>query len=150
VRPYKEYSGADPPRTRVLFAGADTLVVVLKDTMTVQDCSVAALREHERLREQRLFLTTAAEDQFGSIVEGALGRRTLAWVGGFDIHRDIALQIFTLRTRAHRRTRRADIRLTAVDIGSDDPAVSPSSSLSIQPFAVAKRLPSAAGVAKAK
>jgi uncharacterized protein YbcI len=117
VRSYKEILGRGLTKTRVLFAGADTLVVVLEDTMTVQDRNVAALGEHERLREQRLFLTTAAEDQFRSIVEGALGRRTLAWVSGFDIHHDIAIQIFTLRTRAHRRTRRADIRLTASGIG---------------------------------
>jgi uncharacterized protein YbcI len=64
VRSYKEILGRGLTKTRVLFAGADTLVVVLEDTMTVQDRNVAALGEHERLREQRLFLTTAAEDQW--------------------------------------------------------------------------------------
>ena len=64
VRTYKELIGRGPTKARVLFAGADVLVVVLEDTMTVQDRNVAALGEHERLREQRLFLTTAAEDQW--------------------------------------------------------------------------------------
>jgi uncharacterized protein YbcI len=80
----------------VLFAGADVLVVMLEDTMTVQERTLAALGEQERLRAQRLFLTTAAEDQFRTIVEDALGRRTIARVSGFDIDRDVAAEIFTL------------------------------------------------------
>jgi hypothetical protein len=59
------------------------------------------------LREHRLLLTIAAEDQFRSMVEGALGRRTLACVSGFDIQRDVAMEIFTLepeRTDRHDTT----------------------------------------------
>ncbi len=96
VRTYKELLGRGPSKARVLFAGADVLVVVLEDTMTAQESTLASLGEHERLREHRLVLTTSAEDQFRSIVEGALGRRTLARVSGFDIHRDVAAEIFTL------------------------------------------------------
>ena len=104
VRAYKELLGRGPTKTRVLFAGADSLVVVLEDTMTVQERSLAALGEDGRLREHRLFLTTAAEDEFRSIVEGALARRTLAHVSGFDSQRDVAMEIFTLepeRTDGH-------------------------------------------------
>lgn len=96
VRAYKELLGRGPTKTRVLFAGADTLVVVLENTMTVQERNLAALGEEERLREHRLFLTSAAEAQFRSIIEGTLGRRTVAFVSGFDIHRDVAVEIFTL------------------------------------------------------
>ena len=98
VRAYKELLGRGPIKTRVLFAGPDALVVVLEDTMTVQERSLAALGEDGRLREHRLFLTTAAEDEFRSIVEGALARRTLAHVSGFDSHRDVAMEIFTLES----------------------------------------------------
>jgi uncharacterized protein YbcI len=96
VHTYKELLGRGPTKARVLFAGADVLVVVLEDTMTVQERTLARLGERERLCEQRLFLTTVAEDQFRSIVEGALGRRTIAWVSGFDVHRDVAVETFTL------------------------------------------------------
>lgn len=96
VRAYKELLGRGPTKTRALFAGADTLAVILEDTMTVQERSLVAFGEETRLREQRLFLTTGAEEQFRSIVEGALGRRTVAHVSGFDIHRDVAMEIFTL------------------------------------------------------
>ena len=64
--------------------------------MTAQDRNLAALGQEARLRENRLFLTTAAEHQFRSIVESALGRRTLACISGFHIPRDVAMEIFTL------------------------------------------------------
>lgn len=108
VRAYKELLGRGPTKTRALFAGADTLLVVLEDTMTVQERNLAALGEEARLREHRLFLTTAAEDRFRSIVEGTLGRRTLACVSGFDLHRDVAMEIFTLepeRADGHNTTK---------------------------------------------
>ena len=96
VHTYKELLGRGPTKARVLFTGADVLLVVLEDTMTVQERTLASLGEHERVREHRLFLTVAAENQFRTIVEAALGRRTLARVTGFDIHCDVAAEIFTL------------------------------------------------------
>ena len=59
------------------------------------------------VREHRLLLTTAAEDQSRSIIEGALERRTIAHVSGFDINREVAMEIFTLepeRTDRHDAT----------------------------------------------
>lgn len=96
VQAYKEVLGRGPTKTRVMFAGADTLVVVLEDTLTAPERTLASVGEDGRLREHRLFLTSTAEDQFRSIIEGALGRRTLAYVSGFDIHRDVAVEVFTL------------------------------------------------------
>ena len=64
--------------------------------MTVQERSLAALGGDERLREHRLFLTSTMEDQSRSIVAGARARRTLAFVSGFDVRRDVATEIFTL------------------------------------------------------
>jgi uncharacterized protein YbcI len=69
---------------------------VLEDTMTVQERNLAALGEEEPLREYRLVLTRALEDRFRSIVEQAIGRRTVAFVSGFDTLRDIAVEVFTL------------------------------------------------------
>lgn len=99
VRAYKDLLGRGPTKARVLLAGADTLVVVLENTMTAQERNLAALGEEERMRESRLFLTSAAEAQFRSIVETALQRRTLGCVSGFDIHRDVATEVFTLEPR---------------------------------------------------
>jgi uncharacterized protein YbcI len=97
VRAYKDALGRGPNRSSAHFARADTLVVVLENTMTAQERTLAALGEIERLREQRLVLAAALEDHFRSIVERALGRATLAFVSGFDTRRDVAVEVFILQ-----------------------------------------------------
>jgi uncharacterized protein YbcI len=101
VRAYKDALGRGPNKSRVHFARADTLVVVLENTMTVGERTLASLGEVERLRAHRLVLTTALEDRFRSIVERALGRRTLAFVSGFDAQRDVAVELFTLEAESN-------------------------------------------------
>lgn len=96
VGAYKDALGRGPSKSHVHFAGADTLVVVLQDTMTAQERHLASLGEQEALREYRLVLTRTLEDRFRSIVERALGRRTLAFISGFDSLRDTAVEVFTL------------------------------------------------------
>ncbi len=93
---YKDALGRGPTKCRVHFAGADTLVVVLEHTMTVQERNLASLGEEKRLQEYRLALTRALEERLRPIVESALGRRTLAFVSGLDSVRDVAVQVFTL------------------------------------------------------
>lgn len=95
ARAYKDVLGRGPKAT-VHFASPAMLVVVLENTMTIEERTIAALGEDERLRERRLLLTGALEDRFRSIVEHVLGRRTLAFLGGIDTRRDVAVDIFTL------------------------------------------------------
>lgn len=97
VGAYKDALGRGPTKSHVHFAGTETLVVVLENTMTVQERNLVALGKHERVRENRLLLTRALEDRFRSIIEHALGRRTLAFVSGFDPGRDVAMEIFTFK-----------------------------------------------------
>lgn len=96
VRAYKEALGRGPTKARVHFPRADTLLVLLENTMTPEERTLAALDEGGRLRQNRLVLTTALEARFRSIVERAVGRRTLAFVSGFDTRRDVAVEVFTL------------------------------------------------------
>jgi uncharacterized protein YbcI len=100
VRLYKEAYGRGPTKARAQFAGPDTLVVVLEDSMTVADRNLAAMGEHERLRENRLFFQHAMEDQFRGVIEQILGRRTVAFVSGIDTRRDVAVEVFTLAPQA--------------------------------------------------
>jgi len=97
---YKEAFGRGPTKARAQFAGADTLVVILEASLTVAERNLVAMGEHQRLREARLFFTYALEDQFRAIVEGALGRRTVAFVSGIDTSRDVAIEVFTLEPMA--------------------------------------------------
>jgi len=96
VRLYKEAFGRGPTKARTQFAGHDTLVVILENSLTVAERNLVAMGEHQRLREARLFFQYALEDQFRAIVEQALGRRTVAFVSGIDTARDVAMEVFTL------------------------------------------------------
>ena len=96
VRLYKEVFGRGPTKARAHFAGPDTLVVVLENSMTVAERNLALLGEHQRLRDARLFFQYAVEQEFRQTVERILGRRTVAFVSGIDTREDVAVEIFTL------------------------------------------------------
>jgi uncharacterized protein YbcI len=96
VRLYKEAFGRGPTKARAQFAGQDTLVVILENSLTVAERNLVAMGEHQRLREARLFFQYALEEQFRAIVEQALGRRTVAFISGIDTARDVAMEVFTL------------------------------------------------------
>ena len=93
---YKEAFGRGPIKARARFAGHDTLLVTLESSLTVLERNLMAMGEHQRLREDRLFLSYALENQFRAIVERALGRKTLAFVSGIDTARDVTVKLFTL------------------------------------------------------
>lgn len=93
---YKDAFGRGPTKARAQFAGNDTLLVTLESSLTVAERNLVAMGEHQRLREARLFLSHALEDQFREIVEQALGRKTLAFVSGIDTARDVTIKLFTL------------------------------------------------------
>ncbi len=100
VRLYKEAFGRGPTKARAQFAGPDTLVVILENSLTVAERNLVAMGEHQRLREARLFFQYALEDQFREIVEDALGRKPLAFISGVDTQRDVAVEVFTLEPAA--------------------------------------------------
>lgn len=96
VRLYKDVFGRGPTKARAHFAGPDTLVIVLEDSMTVVERNLAAMGEHGRLRDARLFFQDAVENQFRVTVERILGRKTVAFISGMDTHHDVAVEVFTL------------------------------------------------------
>jgi uncharacterized protein YbcI len=67
--------------------------------MTVAERNLAALGEHGRLRDARLFFQYAVEHDFRATVERILGRRTVAFVSGMDTREDVAVEVFTLEPR---------------------------------------------------
>ena len=101
VRLYKNAFGRGPTRARARFAGPDTLVVLLQDTMTVSERKLAELGEHERLRSHRLLLARALEHEIRAVVEQTLGRATLGLISGIDTHRDVAAEVIMLAPASH-------------------------------------------------
>jgi uncharacterized protein YbcI len=99
VAAYKHAFGRGPTKARSQFAGPDMLVVSLEDLLTPAERNLVAMGEHARLRGTRLFIQSTLEPKLREIVEEALGRRTLAYVGGIDTNRDLAVELFTLEPR---------------------------------------------------
>ena len=96
VRIYKEQFGRGPTKARTNYAGPDTLVSTLENSLTVAEPSMLALDEHQRVREIRLFFQHASERDFVDAVQQITGRRVRAFVSGTDTHRDVSSEVFYL------------------------------------------------------
>jgi len=96
VRLYKDLFGRGPTRARTHFAGPDTIIVTLEDTMTPAEHSMAEMGEHQRLRDVRLFFQFARERDFREVVERVTGRNVHAFISGMDTREDIACEVFLL------------------------------------------------------
>ncbi|MFL5832956.1 MAG: Na-translocating system protein MpsC family protein [Solirubrobacterales bacterium] len=98
VRLYKEQFGRGPTKARTEFAGPDTLLCTLEDSMTPAEHSLAEKGEHQRLRDTRLYFQYATEDEFRGVVERVLGRKVRAFVSGMDTEHDVSSEVFYLET----------------------------------------------------
>ncbi len=96
VRLYKDVFGRGPTKAKTEFAGPDTVLCTLADSMTPAERSLADLGEHQRLRDTRMYFQHATEDRFREIVERVLGRRVRAFVSGIDTRQDVSSEVFYL------------------------------------------------------
>ena len=96
VRIYKERIGRGPTRTRTYWAAADTVVIVLEQTLTVAERRMRALDEHQRLRELRTLLQADGRSDFCDSIERITGRKVRALISGIDTVADVATEIFVL------------------------------------------------------
>jgi uncharacterized protein YbcI len=103
VRIYKEIFGRGPTRARVNWAGPDTLLCTLEDSLTPAERRMAELGEHQRLREVRMFFQHACDANFRESVEQTTGRRVRAFVSGIDTEQDVSSEVFYLEPEAGSR-----------------------------------------------
>jgi uncharacterized protein YbcI len=96
VRIYKEQFGRGPTKTRTDFAGPDTLITTLENSLTKVERNMAAMGEHARLRDIRTFFQYAAEHDFRGTVEQITGRKVRAFVSGIDTETDVSCEVFYL------------------------------------------------------
>ena len=87
VRIYKELLGRGPTKARSAYAGPDTLVATLEDSLTSAERNLIRLGEHQRVRETRTLFQHASEHVFVEAVEQITGRRVRAFVSGTDTHK---------------------------------------------------------------
>ncbi len=99
VRLYKTQFGRGPTKARTNWAGPDTLICTLENSLTPAERNMAALGEHARLRDTRMFIQYAAESQFCDIVERLTGRTVRAFVSGIDAAKDVSSEVFYLNPR---------------------------------------------------
>jgi uncharacterized protein YbcI len=93
---YKDLFGRGPTRARTNWAGPDTLVCSLENSMTPAENSMVALGENQRLRDVRLFFQYATEERFREVIERLTKRKVRGFVSGIDVAEDIAAEIFYL------------------------------------------------------
>jgi uncharacterized protein YbcI len=96
VRLYKELFGRGPTKARTNYAGPDTLVATVENSLTPAERSMLELDEHQRVREIRMFFQHASESDFTGAVEEITGRRAWAFVSGMDTNRDVSSEVFYL------------------------------------------------------
>lgn len=84
VRLYKEHFGRGPTRVRTYWCGDDVVTTVLEETLTPAERRLAALGEHQRLRDTRMFFQYATIAEFCEPVERITGRKVKAFVSGLD------------------------------------------------------------------
>jgi uncharacterized protein YbcI len=96
VRLYKSLFGRGPTRARAHFAGPDTLICTLEDSLTPAERTLVEMGEHLRLRDARMFFQHAREQDFRDAVEAITGRRVRAFVSGIDPAQDVSSEVFYL------------------------------------------------------
>ena len=96
VRLYKDLFGRGPTKARTSYAGPDTVVSTLENSLTPAERNMLALDEHQRVREIRMFFQHASDAEFTGTVEEITGRKVRAFVSGVDTHRDVATEVFYL------------------------------------------------------
>ena len=96
VRLHKEHLGRGPTKARTYFAGRDTLVCVLEDSLTPVERSLTEMGEYARVREIRLLFQYTAEKSFIECVEQATGRKVRAFISGIDARTDVSSETFVL------------------------------------------------------
>jgi uncharacterized protein YbcI len=96
VRIYKELLGRGPTKARSAYAGPDTLIATLEDSLTPAEHNLIAIGEQQKVRDARALLQQASERTFVETVERATGRRVRAWLSGIDTRSDVSTEVFHL------------------------------------------------------
>ena len=97
---YQQAFGRGPTTVHAHYAGPNTMVVLLEQTLTAAERNLVALGEQDRLRESRLTAQRTLEDRLRDTVESTLGRRAIGVMSAIDIGRDVCAEVLTFEPRA--------------------------------------------------
>jgi uncharacterized protein YbcI len=105
VKLHKEQLGRGPTNARSYFAGPDTLVCTLEDSLLPAERTMVEMGEHQRVRETRIFLQVASQARFIAAVEELVSRKVRAFASAVDPGAGGRFRGLQLRTRGHARRR---------------------------------------------
>ena len=102
VRLYKAQFGRGPTTVRTSWAGPDTLVVILEQTLTPAERNLVKLGEHQRLRDIRMYFQYATLTEFCEPIERLIGRKVRAFISGIDTQVDgVSAELFLLHPEGY-------------------------------------------------
>jgi uncharacterized protein YbcI len=93
VRLQAEYYGKGPTKAKTSIDD-DLVVVVLEESFTRAEKTLAARGEHEAIQHIRRRFQQAMADSFTSVVEQATGRKVRAFLSETDIDQDVSVETF--------------------------------------------------------
>jgi uncharacterized protein YbcI len=92
----KRLWGRGPRSVQVLFAGEDTVVVMLSGIFTSAERTLLAAAREVTVIAQRAGLHEALEPEIRVLLEATFGRETDAFISGIDVDRDVASLVVTM------------------------------------------------------
>src|SRR3954470_12363848 len=97
VQQHKNQFGRGPTKARTDWAGPDTLVAILEDTLTPAERNLIQMGEHQRLRDTRMFFQYATVREFCQPVEDITGRIVRSFHSSIDTKIDgMSVETFVL------------------------------------------------------
>jgi uncharacterized protein YbcI len=99
---YKEHFGRGPTLVRSSWAGPDTLLVILEQTLTRAERNLVRLEEHQRLRDIRMLFQYNTVNRFCEPVERLTGRKVRAFISGIDTQVEgVSAEMFLLHPEGY-------------------------------------------------
>ena len=92
VKLHKEQFGRGPTNARSYFAGPDTLVCTLEDSLLPAERTMV---EDQHVRESRMFLQVATSDRFIAAVEELVSRKVRAFASAIDPAPGVVFEVFS-------------------------------------------------------
>ena len=95
VKLHKEQFGRGPTNARSYYAGPDTLVCTLEDSLLPAERTMVEMGEQQRVRESRMFLQVASQDRFVAAVEELVSRKVRAFASSIDPDKGVVFEVFS-------------------------------------------------------
>ena len=95
VKLHEEQFGRGPTNARSSFAGPDTLVCTLEDSLLPAERTMVEMGEDQRVRESRMFLQVASQARFIAAVEEPVSRTVRTFASAIDPAPGVVFEVFS-------------------------------------------------------